>query len=114
MKFKIILLAAYFLFHCVNITAQKINLTNNGKSEYQIVIPASASKWDSLAASELQKYIEQISSARIPILKDNSPVGKKEIVLGLNNHSKNEEINSARLDEDGGARDPSQRGVVVP
>jgi hypothetical protein len=42
-------------------------IVGNGKSDYSIVIRQDASAVESFAASELQKYIELISGARLPI-----------------------------------------------
>jgi hypothetical protein len=55
-----------------SISCQKENslkLVQNGHSDFVIVTDEDASETISLAASELQKYIETISSVRIPVLK---------------------------------------------
>lgn len=76
-----------------------ITVVAEGKSDYSIIISQKASHWDSLATAELQKYIEEISGARISIVNDSSPLLAKEIVLGKNKHSK--KINTSALHDDG-------------
>jgi len=86
MNYKIF--STYFLISMILYAqTEKLNLTLNGKSEYQIVLSDSASYWDSLAAKELKKYIEKISGAIIPIVSDNQPLQTKEIIIGKNNRS---------------------------
>ena len=46
---------------------KKIILTKNGSSTYKIILASDAGHWDSLAAFELQKYISDISGARLEI-----------------------------------------------
>ena len=99
MKNKILL----FVFSvCSLISAQqkKTDLVVNNQSKYKIIISSAASAVDSTAAAELQKYIEEISGNKIPILSDDTPIAQKEIVVGRNKHS--EEIDcSAIVDNDG-------------
>src|SRR5580700_6828990 len=42
-------------------------LVENGKSKYSIVIAPDASQSERRAAEELQKFLEQMSGARLPI-----------------------------------------------
>ncbi|MDH7603465.1 MAG: DUF4838 domain-containing protein [Melioribacter sp.] len=97
MNYKI--LPIYF-FISLTLFAQteKLNLTVNGKSEYQIVLSDSASHWDSLTAQELKKYIEKISGAIIPIVSDAQPMQTKEIIIGKNNRSVHIDNSSIKYD----------------
>ena len=97
MKYKIILLSV--LFSCA-LYAQSIELAANHKSRFRIIISQRASYWDSLAASELQKYIYEISGAQLPILGDDAHPLDYEIVIGINSHSQRWDI-SAVHDDDG-------------
>jgi hypothetical protein len=67
-----------------NVMAQ-ITLVENGKSDYRIVIPKDAIASEKYAAEELQRYLEKISGAKLPIVTDAEKVFPQEIVLGLNN-----------------------------
>lgn len=97
-KYKIFL---SIIFVCVVGRAQsdKITLISNNKSEYKIVISNSASHWDSLAANELQYYINEISGVRIPINNDSSPVTNEEIIIGLNEHTKNLDLSPIKHED---------------
>jgi len=50
------------------VSAQAITLVENGQSRYRIVIPANAIASERYAAEELQRYIEKISGAKLPIV----------------------------------------------
>src|SRR5437016_469937 len=57
-------------------------ITDQGKSKYRIVVPASAIPSERHAAEELQRYIEKMSGAKLPIITDAEPRGSHEILLG--------------------------------
>ncbi len=69
------------LFACAA-TAHAITLVENGQSRYRIVIAADAIASERYAAEELQRYIERISDARLPIVTDNESTTDYEIRLG--------------------------------
>jgi hypothetical protein len=101
MSIKILYKAFLFsIFVLINIHAQtdKINLVNNHKSKYKIVISGLASRWDSLAASELKNYLQKISGVAIPISDDSSPSQSKEIIIGRNNRTKDIDTSSIKAD----------------
>lgn len=81
--------------------AQNLILAQNSKSDYVILIPALASANEKLAASELQKYLKQISGAELVITNDQSK--KNKIIIGNNEYLKQIDptINFKELDEDG-------------
>ncbi|MDR3625246.1 MAG: DUF4838 domain-containing protein [Ignavibacteriaceae bacterium] len=96
---KKILLLILFI-SVAHIQSQTINLVSNNNSGYKIILSASASHWDSLAATELQNYIKEISTVQIPIINSGSPVSDKEIVIGRNQHSEKLDFSSIH-DKDG-------------
>lgn len=57
-------------------------LADGGKSPFQIVLPQQASPSTQYAAEELQRFLEQITGVRLPIVTDAAPAGPHEIVLG--------------------------------
>lgn len=63
-----------------------LTLANSGVSSYRIVIAQNARPSEKHAAEELQKFLEQISGAKLPITTDAGPLGSHEIILGRNNH----------------------------
>ena len=81
----VILLVLSFLFHSCS-DAAVLKLVKEGRSDYTIVIPAKAGKYELLAATELQKYLEEISGARLPIVGDSVNFSPKEIIIGNNRH----------------------------
>ena len=50
--------------------AQAVTLVDHGRSSYSICISSSASASEQRAAAELQRFVEEISGARLPIVKD--------------------------------------------
>lgn len=62
-----------------------IVITNNGKSEYEIVISEKSDKKIKFAAKELQNYLEKISTIKIPIIdeKEQNTNNKKIYVKEL-------------------------------
>ena len=61
-------------------------LVSKGKSPYRIVIATNAIPSERYAAEELQRYLEKISGARLPIITDAERDGSREILLGDNAH----------------------------
>lgn len=67
-------------------------VTNNGASCAAIVVPYSPSKVESFAAHELQRYLEKISGARLPVIDDeevhNLPADTGLICIGSPAHNR--------------------------
>ena len=61
-------------------------LASNGKSDWKIVVGADAIAPERHAAEELQHFLQEISGARLPIVKDDAPYGCNEIIVGDNEH----------------------------
>lgn len=78
-------------------------LTDNGRSEYKIVIPTDAQPVEKQAAAELQKYILTSSNATLPIVTDaNSPKsGDKLISIGNTSLFEELHIDVSNLNGDG-------------
>ena len=78
-------------------------LTDNGRSDYKIVIPADAEPVERQAATELQKYVLESSNANLPIVTDaDSPVcGDKLISIGDTTLFKGLNIDVSNLNTDG-------------
>ena len=55
-------------------------LFRDGKSNYRIMVSATASASEQTAARELQQYIEQISGAQLPITDDLNARGRRIFV----------------------------------
>jgi len=67
----------------------KINYTlyDKQKTNYQIVVGKDASESEQWAASELKKYLKEISGAEFNIVSDDSMTFVNEIIIGFNKHS---------------------------
>jgi hypothetical protein len=59
-----------------------ITLVTDGKSEYQIVLPAKATASETRAAEELVSFIKEISGAELPIVSESQGLPAKAILLG--------------------------------
>jgi hypothetical protein len=61
-------------------------LAAKGKSRYSIVVASNAIPSERYAAEELQRYLEKISGAKLPIVSDTERATSREILLGDNAH----------------------------
>lgn len=59
-----------------------MQLVRQGKSEYSIVLPAAAIPSEQRAAEELQRFLEEMSGARLPIVRDDQAVSGGMILVG--------------------------------
>jgi hypothetical protein len=64
-----------------------IDLAADGRSSFQIVLPADAIPAERHAAEELRTCLERISGAALPIVSDAAPATPHEIVLGRTNRA---------------------------
>ena len=63
-----------------------VTLAAKGESQYRIIVPAEAIPAERYAAEELQRYLEKMSGAKLPIVTDAEPPTAHEILLGNNTH----------------------------
>jgi hypothetical protein len=73
------------LMACGGIASAAITLAEQGKSPYQIVLSTNAIPSERYAAEELQRYLERITGAKLPI-SDTETIGSHEILLGHSAH----------------------------
>ncbi|MEP7375258.1 MAG: DUF4838 domain-containing protein [Chitinophagaceae bacterium] len=78
----ILLLSAALLTGAKKPEVAELKLTVNGKPNATIVRPTDATPRENLAAEELQKYIQKISGAVLPIKSDNEKVKGSLILIG--------------------------------
>ncbi|RZL42486.1 MAG: hypothetical protein EOP00_23455, partial [Pedobacter sp.] len=65
-----------------NSTHAQLNLVTNTTSNYSIVISATAGNYEKKAATVLQQYLRDISSANLPIITDHQAATPNEICVG--------------------------------
>ncbi|MCC6444730.1 MAG: DUF4838 domain-containing protein [Armatimonadetes bacterium] len=65
--------------------APALALAAGGKTDYRIIVGASASSEELKAAEDLALWLKEITGAVFPIRKDSEPVKKKEISIGKTN-----------------------------
>ncbi|NIA15145.1 MAG: DUF4838 domain-containing protein [Nitrospiraceae bacterium] len=63
-----------------------LTLARGGASEFAIVVADDASPSTRYAAEELQRFLEEITSVKLPIHSDAEPLMAHEIVIGQNAH----------------------------
>ena len=80
-------------------SAIAITLVDNGRSDYQIVIPNKRPPVTDYAAKELQHFLREISGAEMPIVSEGKAGPGPAIVLGNSKRVKN--VDSTELKEDG-------------
>ncbi|MEI2724233.1 MAG: DUF4838 domain-containing protein [Verrucomicrobiota bacterium] len=78
-------LGCFFLGGAVSSRAD-VTLADQGQTKYRIVVSASAIPAERYAAEELQRYLERMSGAKLPIVTDADKPADREILLGDNLH----------------------------
>ncbi len=80
-----------------------VTIADKGKSKYRIVVSANAIPSERYAAEELQRYLEKISGAKLPIVTDATVPIWHEILLGNNSHlaKLRRKVDFAKLGPDG-------------
>jgi hypothetical protein len=84
MRTLLITLVALLAAHATSLGETLI--ASRGRSPYRIIISHDAIPSERYAAEEMQKYLEQICGAKLPIGVDTDPIQMREIVLGDNLH----------------------------
>lgn len=97
----IVMTATSLLTAACSLGGKGIDIVVNGKSDYVIVHGEKASVSERTAAKELQSYIEQMTGATLPIVKDNKKAVKKEIIIGKTNREGKNDFNRKELGDDG-------------
>lgn len=92
-----LLLAAALLSLQARATAE-LTLTDNGQSDYKIVIAADAIPSERYAAEELQRYLEIMSGSNLSIVTDSGQANPRAILVGDSKHSR-ELLSDPRLAE---------------
>jgi hypothetical protein len=59
-----------------------LDVVQDGRSDYKIVIPSQSIPSEKYAAEELQAYLEKMTGAKLPIITDAETSSRHEIVLG--------------------------------
>lgn len=81
----------------------ELTLSVDGASDYVIVIPADASAPTTLAAEQLQNWLEKMTGAKLPITTDDKPSQAREISVGRTRRLQQADLEAASIDlkEDG-------------
>jgi hypothetical protein len=91
-------------------------LVKAGKANAQIVIPASPSYLEEYAALELQKYVESITSAQLPVLKDGE-TAKHPYTFFIGNTKKAEDAgvqgDAEKMGRDGFEIKTVDKGLII-
>lgn len=66
--------------------AEELVLAEQGQSAYRIVVADDASPSTRHGAEELQKFLEEMTGAKLAIVSDREPLAACEIILGDNSH----------------------------
>ncbi|TKG96452.1 DUF4838 domain-containing protein [Puteibacter caeruleilacunae] len=99
-------MALIFLASCQN----QLTISNNGSSNYQIVIPSNATTSDQAAAAALQNYLQKIGNAQLTIVKDKVPEKEYEICIGNTNRTN---LTHPDLEQDGFTIQTNQKKILI-
>ncbi len=91
-----------FGFICAsNSSRAAITLVDHGKSDYRIVIPASAIASEKYAADEFQRYLAKMTGVTLPIVNDEEKETRHEILLGATKRKASRRTALSALGPDG-------------
>jgi hypothetical protein len=92
-----------------------VTIAEKGKSRYRIVVPENAIPSERYAAEELQRFLEKMSGAKLPIVTDAGKPASREILLGDNAHSGKlrAKIDFAKLGPDGFVLREDRRRLII-
>lgn len=96
--------------------AESLVVAEAGRSEYRIVLADDASPSTRHAAEELQRFLEEMTGAKLPIVSDRQPAGPCEILLGDSAHLRSlvgMAIDFAKLGAEGYVLRTSGRRLVI-
>ena len=102
--FAIVCTVAFILLAgLVKAEAKSKLVIEKGTDDWQIVISTEASLSEKHGASELQKFLKEISGAELPIVTDDKAMSRHEIILGDNAHLRklNVKIDFEKLGSEG-------------
>lgn len=113
LKFVVILISCCFA--STALIAGELQLVSKGKSNYRIVVAENADLTQLRAAELLQKYLNKISGAEIPVIRDSQKRGKFEILVGRSSRLTEKEWAdlTVGLEEDGYLLKTSQRTLII-
>lgn len=101
------------LFVCNFIHAQKITLTENGKSAYTIVMPSRPTIAEIQAAKVLQDYLFRISGVNLPVGYDSQKPVTAEILVGNVQRPELKDVAYAVLKDDGVLIKTSGKKLII-
>ncbi len=78
-----------------------LNLAYNGTTMYKIVIGANATETEVTAANTLADYLNQITDAVFPVVRDTEAEGDFEIVVGVTNRENDNPVDRSALGDEG-------------
>jgi hypothetical protein len=94
--------------------SQNIQIVQNGKSDFVIIVPKQSGNSDSIAAIYLQQYILQMTGVSVPIFSDDTPERTLEISIGATNRLGKEELKTTQnLHPDGYFIRPSNNKIHI-
>lgn len=100
-----VILSVVLILSCVVIAfagaGNEIVLSENGVTQYKIVISKNATNTEKNAAKSLSEHLERISSAEFETVTDDTASTDKEIVIGVTNRDSEININRDEFDQDG-------------
>jgi hypothetical protein len=70
------------LFVLLSLPASGVPLVKNGRSDYSICVAADASPSERHGAQELQRFVEEMSGARLPVTEQCDPARQKLVFIG--------------------------------
>lgn len=76
------------------------HIASDGKGNAEIIISDKPTRMGRLAAEQLQEYIEKISGAKLPLLKEKSTTDNIKIYVGKSKYTDDMGINDKELDFD--------------
>lgn len=93
------LLCLFLFFGCTK--AQKLEITNDGKTQYKILLSLNADANEIKAANVFQSYVRQVTNVLLPIKKSNLKGQLNAIIITNQKHLNDNKLLTEDLSDDG-------------
>ena len=100
---RILTISGFFALAILSLNARELQLVSNGKSDYQIVVPAkspnkSLERFSAISVKLLQNCLKESTGAVLPIIKENNrEKSKPAIFLGDTEFAKRNGVDAGKL-----------------
>lgn len=93
--------------------SNEVKITKNSRAKARIVIPENSTETENYSAKVLQKYLLQITGAKLEIVSDAIAVKKNDIQIGHVNRKETSTIDFQKLEDDGFVIQTKNKHLII-